>query len=258
MFSRKRVGVIELNGIVGRGIRPDLHVPLLERARKSRRIGALVLVVDSPGGAAAASEELYLAVAKVADVKPVVALVRERGASGAYYISCAAHKVVAVRNAVVGSIGVIFARPVAEQMFQKLGLSFSVQKAGANKDMFGPWRAPTPEETRKVQALTDEIYERFVEVVAERRKLDVARVKELATGELYTAQRAVTLGLIDELGDLERAVELAASMAKVKPRTVQLRPRRRFIRLFQAGIAREMTEAVMEEFELGLMGKLWM
>ena len=147
----RRIAVIEMSGVIGRGVRPQEYLPLLERVRKSNRLPALVLVVDSPGGSAAASEELYLGVKGIAEVKPVVAFIRDRGASGAYYISSPAHKIVAIRNALVGSIGVIFARPVAEQLLQKIGVTFSVQKTGEHKDMFGPWRGPTPAETEKLQ-----------------------------------------------------------------------------------------------------------
>ncbi|MCH8191086.1 MAG: signal peptide peptidase SppA, partial [Chloroflexi bacterium] len=95
VFPRgKRIGIIEIQGTIGRGVRPETHLPLLERARESRRIAALVLAVDSPGGSAAASEEIYLAVAKVAAVKPVVAYIRNLGASGALYISVASRKIV--------------------------------------------------------------------------------------------------------------------------------------------------------------------
>ncbi len=90
-----------------------------------------------------------------------------------------------MRNGLVGSIGVISARPVAEQLFEKIGLKFSIQKTGAHKDMFGPWRLPTPEETGKIQELIGDMYDRFVEVVAEARGMELARVKELATGELF-------------------------------------------------------------------------
>ena len=254
----KKIAVIELQGVIGKAVRPQLYLPLLERVRRSGRLRALVLAVDSPGGAAAASEELYLGVKKVAAVKPVVAFIRDQGASGAYYISSAAHKIVAIRNGLVGSIGVISARPVAEQLFQKVGVAFSVQKSGEHKDMFGPWRAPTSVEAEKVQGLLAEIYTRFVEVVAQGRNMDSARVQELATGELFTSQRAKELGLVDELGDLDAALDLAASMAGIRRRVLYLRPKRPLFRLLRGGFAQEMAQALVEEVEFGMTGRLWL
>ncbi|MEE9285457.1 MAG: signal peptide peptidase SppA [Dehalococcoidia bacterium] len=257
-WRSKKIGVIELQGTIGRGIRPETHLPLLERARESRRIGALVLAVDSPGGSAPAAEELYLGVAKVAAVKPVVAYIRNLGASGALYVSVAAQKIVAVHNSLIGSIGVISARLSATELLQKIGLAFSVQKTGDHKDMMSPWREPTPEEEEMVRALIGEVYDRFVQVVAEERRMDRATVERIATGEVYTAQRALTLGLIDELGDLDRALDLAAEMAGIRRRVVYLRPRRRFFPMLRAGFAREMTQAVLEELDLGLSRRVWL
>lgn len=258
----KRIAVIELNGVIGRGVRPETHVPLLERARNSRRFGALVLLVNSPGGSAAGSEELYLAVSKVAERKPVVSFIRSLGASGALYISSAAHKIVAVRGSMVGSIGVIFSRLVAEQALQKVGLGFSVQKSGAHKDMFSPWRAPTQEETDKIQGMMGIVYDRFIEVVAQGRKLDPARVRELATGEIFTAQQARESGLVDELGDLDTALDMAAGMAGIRRRVSYLKPRRRISPLLRALIpaefAQELTDAVLQEAEMNMVGRLWL
>ena len=260
-WSAGKIAIIEFEGVIGRRVRPQIHLPLIERARRSKRVKALVLIIDSPGGPAATSEELYLAVAKVAEVKPVVAYIRGMGASGALYISVAAHKIVALRGAVVGSIGVIFSRLVAERLFERVGVSFSVQKTGANKDMFGPWRGPTPEEEQKLQAMLEDVFDRFVEVVAQGRKMDASRVRELATGELYSAQRAQSLGLIDELGDLDTALDMAASMAGIERREVYLRPRRPRFSL-RGVLGRDMAsgiaDALLDEIEASTAGRLWM
>ncbi len=254
----KRVAVIEMQGTIGRGVRGAVHLPLLDRARKSPAVGAVVLSIDSPGGSASASEEVYLGVSRVAEVKPVVACIQGSGTSGAYYIASAANKIVAVRNALVGSIGVIFAQPIAEQLFQKLGIAFSIQKTGAHKDMFGPWRMPTSEENQKLQSLMDEVFTRFIQVVAAGRHLEEAKVRELATGEVFTSQRALTLGLIDELGDLDSAIDTAAGLAKIKRRVAYLRPPRRRFSILRAAFGQDLVYSFMEEVELGLQPKLWL
>ena len=254
----RQVAVIEMHGTIGRGIRPEQYLPLFERAEKSRRISGLTLVVDSPGGSAAASEELYLAAARVAKAKPVVAYIRGLGTSGALYICSAAQKIVAVRGAVVGSIGVIFSRLVAEQALRRLGLDFSVRKTGPYKDMFGPWRAPTEEEDEKIDAMLDDTYQRFMEVVAEGRGLDQNRVRELATGEVFSAQRAHALGLVDELGDLNRALDLTAELAGIKRRVTYLRPRRRGFPWLRTPFGQDAATSFLEELEAGAVGKVWL
>ena len=249
--------MMELYGSIGGAVRPSVYVPLLERVRRSRRLRAMVLVIDSPGGSASASEELHGAVSKVAAVKPVVAFIRGLGASGGYYIGCAAPKIIAVPSSLVGSIGVIFIRPVVQQLLQKLGISVVVQKSGEHKDLFQPFREPTQEERQMVQELSDEIYQRFIQVVARGRGLEEARVREIATGEIFTSQKAQRLGLIDDLGDLESALDLAASMARIKPRPVYLQPHRPFFRRVFGGVADEISQSLVEQVEARLLGR-WM
>ena len=120
---------------------------------------------------------LYHSIRKIAESKPVVAYVRGIGASGGYYLACAASKVVALPTALVGSIGVIYLRPIMEQLLGKVGVEFSVFKGGRLKDMGGFWRSPTPEEGEKFQGLINEIYENFVSVVANGRALGEAHVR---------------------------------------------------------------------------------
>jgi protease-4 len=163
---------------------------------------------------------------KVASQKPVVAYVRGIGASGGYYLCCAASKVVALPTALVGSVGVIYVRPILEQLLSKMGVELSVFKGGRLKDMSGFWRSPTDEESEKFQGLITEMYDTFVSVVAQGRSIKDDQVRELATGEVYTARRGRELGLVDELGDFDRALELAGELGGIRPRPRWIRPRR--------------------------------
>ena len=126
----------------------------------------------------------------------------------------------------VGSIGVIFYRPLLDQLLAKAGIGFSVYKEGRLKDMGGFWRGSTPEEDEKFQSLIGEIYENFLMVVAQGRKLDVDRVRELATGEVFTGRKGQELGLVDEIGDFDRALDIAADLGKTRPRPVWMRQHR--------------------------------
>lgn len=223
---RSGVAVVEIYGVIGARVRVPVYERIFDSIARSNRYRALLLDIDSPGGSATGSELLYHSLQKVALRKPVVAYVRGVGASGGYYLCCAARQVVALPTALVGSIGVIFLRPILEELLGKIGVQFSVFKGGRLKDMSGFWRSPTAEESEKFQGLVAEIYDNFVSVVANGRSIEEDRVRELATGEVFTARRGKELGLIDELGDFDRALELAAQLGQTKPRPFWVRPGR--------------------------------
>ena len=221
------VAVLELHGVIGTQMRIPAYSRILENVARNKRYRALLVDIDSPGGSAAGSEVLYRGLRRVAESKPVYAYVRGMGASGGYYVACAATRVFALPTALVGSIGVIYLRPVLEQLLEKMGVEFSIFKGGRLKDMSGFWRSPTPEESEKFQGLIDEIYDNFVSVVARSRSLEDSAVRELATGEVMTAVRAIDLGLIDQIGDFEDAAAAVALAGGVRrPRLKWLQPRR--------------------------------
>lgn len=220
-----KVALIPLNGtIVGTsqsglltsgGITPDLVRNYLNRAKADASVKAVVLRIESPGGSAAASQEIANEIRRFKEKtgKPVVVSMGDVAASGGYYISAYADKIVANPATLTGSIGVISELIYIEGLLKKLGLDMEIIKAGEHKDM--GIRPLTDEERQIMQAITDDLYEQFVSAVAEGRKLPVAKVKALATGQLYTGDQALALGLIDKLGDLDTAIELAAELGGV-------------------------------------------
>ncbi len=220
------VAVVEIHGIIGSQVRVSSYARLLDTIAQSKRYRALLLDIDSPGGSAYGSEILHRALQRVAANKPVLAYVRGLGASGGYYLCCAASQVFALPTSMVGSIGVIYLRPALEQLLAKIGVEFSIFKGGKFKDMSGFWRSPTVEESERFQELIDEIYENFVSVVAAGRALDKEQVRELATGEVYTGLRGKELGLVDEIGDFNDALAAAAAAGRTRPRSRWLQPRR--------------------------------
>jgi protease-4 len=226
LFSSPRIAVVELFGVLGSPSRTAEYVRILESLRQNSRIRAVVLDIDSPGGSVASSDYLHRAVTKLAAKKPVVAFIRGTGASGGYMVSCAATKVVALPTAIVGSIGAISIRPLLYELLAKLGIRMLVTKSGRLKDMWSAFREPTEEEREKEQGLLDEFYERFLETVSRGRRLPLDQVRSVATGEVFTASRAHELGLVDELGDLDSAIDAAAELGKVSRRVRYVRPRR--------------------------------
>ncbi len=220
------VAVVEVHGVIGTRVQESVYSRIFAAVAANDRYRALLVDIQSPGGSAAGSELLYHSLRKVAARKPVVAYIRSIGASGGYYLACAANRVAALPTTMVGSIGVIYLRPILEQLLARAGIEFSVFKGGRLKDMGGFWRSLTDEETEKLQELIAEVYDNFVAVVAQGRSLEEAQVRELATGELFTARRGRELGLVDDLLDFEASLELAAQLGDTRPRPRWLRPRR--------------------------------
>jgi protease-4 len=227
IFGRRGgIAVVEIHGVIGTRVREPIYARMFDAIGRGKQYRALLLDINSPGGSATGSDLLYHSLQKVARQKPVVAYVSGVGASGGYYLCCAASKVVALPTALIGSIGVIYLRPILEQLLDKVGIELSVFKGGRLKDMSGFWRGPTDEESEKFQGLIGEMYDTFVSVVAQGRSLETRRVRELATGELYTARRGQEMGLVDELGDFDLALNLAAEIGGVRPRPRWVRPKR--------------------------------
>lgn len=252
-INPERIAVAELFGAIGSPARTSEYVRMLRMVEENKRIRALVIDIDSPGGSAGPSEYIFRSVAKVARKKPVVAFVRGLGASGGYMVACGATKIVAVPMALIGSIGVISMRPMLYEMLEKVGVRMDVTKSGRLKDMFSNFREPTDEERQKEQALLDSVYERFIDMVAEARGLPRERVRELATGEVFTAGQAKDHGLIDELGDLDTALDMAQGLAKLSQRRVTyIRPHRGLRERLLNGTA----VAVVDAFALAIDTRL--
>jgi protease IV len=215
-----------MEGTIGVGIRAADWVPVIDGLRSRRRVKAVVIDIDSRGGSASASDYIHEAVRRLAEAKPVVAFCGGLCASGGYLIACAARHVVVQPAAVVGSIGVISVRPLAPELMRRAGVSIDVTKSHQLKDMGAFWREPTEEEKAKEQSLVDEFYAMFLERVARGRKLDEARLRRLATGEVFTGRQAAANGLVDRLGTFEDAVGIAAELARAPKRTRWVGPRR--------------------------------
>lgn len=257
MPARGRIAVVELFGVIGGSVRVPRYEQLFNSLRRSRRFRAVVLDIDSPGGSATASEYLYYVLSKLAKDKPLIAYIRGMGTSGACLLCCAAHQVIALPNAIVGSIGVISLRPVLQELLQRIGIGFSVAKQGRLKDMGAFYKTPTQEEQERFQSLVDEFYDSFVKTVAQARKLPEERVRELATGEVFTARRAQSLGLVDALGDLDAAIDKAAELGNVPRRPIYIRPRPGLRERLLGRFATALTDTVIEELEQRLSTRIF-
>jgi len=248
MVGKGKVAVIRLNGIItssgqsgllaSGGISPKLVRDYLREAESDGGVKAVVLRVNSPGGSAGASQEIASEIRRFKETtgKPVIISMGDIAASGGYYISAYADRIVANPSTLTGSIGVITDFIYIEGLLEKLGLELEIVKTGRHKDM-GIW--PLTDEQRKImQDITDDLYEQFVAAVAQGRGLTAAQVRELATGQLYTGNQALSLGLVDELGGLDKAVEVAASLAGIRvPEVEEYSPPASFIEKILGGLS---------------------
>ncbi len=200
----------------------------LDRLGRDPSVAAIVLRVESGGGSATASEQIRAAVDRVRKRgKPVVVSMGRVAASGGYLISCTADRILADPATLTGSIGVIGIRPVITRLLEKTGIRAENYQLGDHMDLFAP-ELPLDEEDRKMLQENIEVtYEAFLQRVAEGRNLPPSKVRELAEGKVYTGRQAHELGLVDQLGGLEDAVRVAASLAglRVRPERIYLLPR---------------------------------
>ena len=254
------VAVIQLEGTItsgpeeyltAQGITPGRVADLLEQATDPA-VKAIVVRVNSPGGSVVASDEIYHAL--LAFEKPVVVWMGEVAASGGYYIACGGDHVFAHPDTLTGSIGVISQFINVEELLDDVGVQMVVITSGPRKDIGSPFREMTEEEQALWREITDEIYEGFVEVVAESRELPLEQVRELADGRIYTGQQALELGLVDDVGTLQDAIATAAELGGIagEPRVIELRPTPSLRDLFY-GVQTRSTMPTLEEI-LGWAG----
>jgi len=230
-----KVAVIYLTGTInstdempiwGTGSSTSLTMKYLEEVEKDDSIDAVVLRIDSPGGSANASQELYEQVLRVKKSgKKVVASFGDTAASGGYYVAAAADKIIAGPSSLTGSIGVISTVPNLEELYNKIGYKERVFKSGPYKDMLSPSRPLTHEEEEIMQGIIDDTYQQFVNAVAKGRKMSLDQVRKLADGRIFTGNQAKEVGLVDELGGKREAIQLATELAGIKgePEVVEYR-----------------------------------
>jgi protease-4 len=243
------VAVVRVEGVLVSGREySESIIDLLHRAENDPAVKAIVLRVDSPGGGVVASDEIYGALLGIE--KPIVVSMGDVAASGGYYISCAADKIVANPTTLTGSIGVIATAPNYEELLDKIGIEMLVIKSGPMKDELSPYREPTEEEIKHWQGIIDEAYERFVRIVARARNLSLGETRRLADGRVYTGQQALELGLVDKLGDLPQAIDLAAQLGGIEgePRVIEYQRAPTLIETLLTSLAEPSLPVNLDEF----------
>ena len=245
-----RVGVVEVRGVIMDSKRT---LKQLRKFVKDKRIKGIVIRVDSPGGAVGPSQEIYDAVIRAREKKPVVASFGSVAASGGYYIAAATEKIVSNPGTITGSIGVIMQFTNLQKLYGWAKIARFNIKSGKFKDTGSDSREMTAEERQIMQDLVDNAHSQFVRAVAKGRNLSVEAVKMLATGQIYTGEQAKGLKLVDEMGGLKEAGELIAELADFEGEPVLVYPkkrRKRFLENFGSSIGISAAQTLLRAFNI--------
>ena len=227
LSSEDRIAVIRIEGVI---MDSQTTIGELKRFSETSSVKAIVLRIDSPGGGVVPSQEIYDAVRQVRSKtgKTVIASMGNVAASGGYYIAAATDRIMANPGTLTGSIGVIMETANVEGLLQKIGVEGVVIKSGKFKDVGSPLRKMSEEERGLMQAVMDDVHKQFIEAVAEGRSMELTEAQALADGRIFTGRQAKAVKLVDDLGNLDDAIQLAADTAGIEGEPKIVEPRRRF------------------------------
>ena len=227
LSGEDRIALIRIEGVI---LDAQETLGELKKFSENPTVKAIVLRIDSPGGGVVPSQEIYDAVRRVRTKsnKAVIASMGSVAASGGYYIAAATDRIVANPGTLTGSIGVIMEMANVEGLLQKIGVEGVVVKSGKYKDVGSPLRKMSDEERGLLQTVMDDVHKQFIEAVAEGRSLEVPEVQALADGRIFTGRQAKAAKLVDELGNLDDSIQLAADVVGIEGEPKVIEQRRRF------------------------------
>ena len=227
LSGQDRVALIRIEGVI---LDAQATITELKHYSENPLVKAIVLRIDSPGGGVVPSQEIHDAVKRVKNKsnKAVIASMGTVAASGGYYIAAATDRIIANPGTLTGSIGVIMEMANFEGLMKKVGVEGVVIKSGRFKDVGSPVRKMSDEERKLLQSVMDDVHQQFIQAVADGRSLEVSDVEPLADGRIYTGRQAKEARLVDELGDLDDAIHIAADIAGMEGEPKVVEPRKRF------------------------------
>ncbi len=210
---KDKVALVKVEGPI---IKSQKIVDEINDYVKDKTIKAIVMRVDSPGGGVVAAQEIYEAVKNAASKKTIVVSMGAIAASGGYYISAPATRIIANPGTLTGSIGVIMEIPNLKGLMDKIGIKTEVIKSGRHKDLASVFRGIGDEERKILQGVMDDVHDQFIKAVSEGRRIPFEEVKKLSDGRVFSGRQALNLNLVDELGDLKHAINVASKLAGIK------------------------------------------
>ena len=248
-----RIAVVEIKGLITQS---SPVIEEIQRHDEDDRVKAIILRIDSPGGGVGPSQEIHREVVKVKAKaqKKVLVSMGSVAASGGYYIACASDLIVANAGTITGSIGVVMEFANFEELLKKIGVKGVVLKSGEHKDIGSPFREMSLEDKKILQEVIDNVHQQFIQAVAEGRKLDRAKVTQIADGRIFTGEQAKQFGLVDRIGNLQDTIDIAAGMAGMagKPNVIYPQKKVSFWDLLLRDMASVIIEILREKgFELG-------
>lgn len=222
-----KIGVINLEGQI---LSADDWLKDLRKFQRKPSVKAIVLRINSPGGAVAPAQELYRELAKTRKKKPVVASMETVGTSAAYYIASNTDRIVCSAGTITGSIGVIMMLPDIQKVIDRIGVNVKIIKAGKYKDIGSVVRPLTNDEQNILEAFASEIHEQFITHVAQARKgkIEEEKLREIADGRFFTGLNAKELGLVDSIGNFYDAVKIASELGGIKGEPELLYPKKKW------------------------------
>jgi protease IV len=227
LSGQERVGLIRVEGVI---LDAQATIGELKHYSENPLVKAIVLRIDSPGGGVVPSQEIHDAVKRVKNKsnKAVITSMGTVAASGGYYIAAATDRIIANPGSLTGSIGVIMETANLEGLLKKIGVEGVVIKSGRFKDVGSPLRKMSDEERKLLQSVMDDVHHQFIQAVADGRSLELSDVEPLADGRIFTGRQAKEARLVDELGDLDDAIHIAAEIAGMEGEPKVVEPRKRF------------------------------
>jgi protease-4 len=252
-----KIAVVDIKGVItsSRGI-----VEQIERLKENNDVKAIILRINSPGGGVGPSQEIYREVLRAKEKKKIIASMESVAASGGYYVACASDVIVANPGTITGSIGVVMEFSNVEDLLKKIGLRSYVIKSGKHKDIGSPLRNMTSEEKAILQGVIDSVHDQFVRAVAEGRDMEEGKVRQIADGRIFSGEQAKDLGLVDRLGSLQDAIEIAAEMIGIEGKPVVIYPKRKlsfYELLFKKSLRLLMDEVWQREYRLSYLMYSW-
>ncbi|MBI4849108.1 MAG: signal peptide peptidase SppA [Nitrospirae bacterium] len=244
-----KVALVRVTGVI---LDSSDVIEELKEHSKDSSVKAIVLRIDSPGGAVAPSQEIYEEIKKIKEKKKVIVSMGTVAASGGYYISAPADRIVANAGTLTGSIGVIMEIPNISGLMQKIGVETQVIKSGAHKDIASIFKSLKPEEKEILQTVLDDVHDQFIQAVSEGRGIKFEQIKKLADGRIFTGRMAKEVGLVDEIGNLQDAIMLAGELTGIKgePQVVQKKEEFSFIDMLKGELPKNLIGSVFQGVSL--------
>ncbi len=243
-FGKPQIGVLQIKGII---LDSDEYLMAIKDMEKDNNIKAIVVRIDSPGGSVGASQEIFEELKKARKIKPVVVSMGSVAASGALYVALGGTKIFASPGTITGSIGVLLEIPNIEKLLKKLGIKAETIKSGAYKDTGSIYRSLTPEERKYLTKKVKLIHEQFIKTISKERKIPLEKVRKFADGRIFTGEEALSLGLIDKLGNFWDAVDEAKKLAKISSAKLIFMPKKKG---FLSRLLEEKTSTIIQSLFL--------